>query len=162
MVMSDNTKTLILIGSGIFMIVVGFLLGWNIKPTKVCPTIIDSVYVIGDTVFIPYPVEVIKWKERETAVIYDSTEQEYEGYFDSLFVSHRDTIGIDLAVVFAEKTKEFEIDMNIQHKDVEIFRTDTIKVNYTEIKEIEVDNPLYIWTTVIGGLLLLLSIIFGG
>jgi hypothetical protein len=159
--MGNKTYTLILCGVGVLLLFIGGLLSWYIKPEKVCPAITDSVYVKGDTIKVPYPDTVLVWKEKQSAV-YDSVNQEYEGYFDSSFVNNDDTILVDLAVVFAEKTKDFEIDMNIEHKDYEKIRVDTIKVNYVDIKEVEIDNPLWVWSTVIGGILLLVSIIFGG
>lgn len=159
--MSTKAYTLILIGAGIILLVGGIFIGTKLIKKEPCPEITDSIYVVGDTVLVPYPVEVIKWKEKQVGIPnVDSTI--YTAIFDSQFVSHKDTIGIKAEISFNDNSKEFGMDMDIEHRDVEIFRTDTIKINYTEIREIEVDNPLWIWTTVISGLLLILSIIFGG
>lgn len=142
--MSDKTLVYVLIGAFLFAVGLGIFVGWKLKPNKKCPVIIDTSYVKGDTIFIPYPVEIIKWKERKPALVDSVKEERYYQNFDSSFVSYNDTIDIKAEIGFTETTKEFDFDMDIQHKDVEIFRTDTIKVNYIEVKEVEVSDPLWI------------------
>lgn len=159
--MSDKVLLYVIIGAFLLAIGIGIFTGWYIKPDKQCPVIKDTILVKGDTIPVPYPVTVIKWKEKQVAV-YDTSQREYEGYFDSLFINNKDTIEISTAVVFAEKTKEFEVDMDIQHKDYDYIQIDTLKINNEIVKEVGVDNPLWIWTTVVGGILLILSIVFGG
>jgi hypothetical protein len=156
--MSDRVLLYIIIGAFLFAIGIGIFTGWHIKPDKQCPVIKDTLYVKGDTILVPYPVEVIKWKERKPAV--KENDSIYTQTFDSSFVSHKDTIRIEAGVEFNESAKTFSMDMEIKHKNYESFRIDTIKVNYIEMKE--VDDPLWKYTTVVGLLLLILSLIFGG
>jgi len=155
--MIDKTLVYVLIGAGLVVLLVGGLLGWYVKPEKNCPIIIDTVLVKGDTIPIPYPVEVIKWKEKQPGIPnIDSTV--YTAVFDSSFVSHKDTIGIIATVSHNEKTKEFLLEnMEIEHKDYDFFRVDTLKKYYP--KEVEVNNPDWITATVTSTVLLLLAII---
>lgn len=159
--MSDRVLLYIIIGAFLFAVGLGIFAGWHLKPNIKCPVIKDTLYVKGDTIPVPYPVTVIKWKEKQPA-IHNPVTEEYEGYFDSSFVSNNDTIEVDAAVIFMEKTKEFLWDIDIEHKDYESFRVDSVKYTVIEIKEIEVDNSIWIYTTIVGGILLILSIIFGG
>jgi hypothetical protein len=154
--MIDKTLVYVLIGAGLVILLVGGLLGWYVKPEKTCPIIQDTLYVQGDTLLVPYPVEIIKWREKQPAVI---IEKEYTAKFDSEFVSHRDTIDIKSIIGFDDSSKIFDMDMDVKHKDFESIRVDTIKVNYIETKEIEVNNPDWITATVTSTVLLLLAII---
>lgn len=157
--MSDRVLLYVIIGAFLFAIGLGMFAGWHIKPDKQCPVIKDTIYVKGDTVLVPYPVTVIKWKEKQPAI---DEKDGYSAIFDSSFINHKDTIDVKAKVNFYTSTKEFGINMDIKHKDYETFRVDSVKYTVIEIKEVEVDNPLWIWTTVAGGILLILSIIFGG
>jgi len=154
--MTDKIYTIILVGAGLVILLVGGLLGWYVKPEKTCPLIQDTLYIKGDTLLVPYPVEIIKWREKQPAV---KTSEGYTAVFDSEFVSHKDTIGINTLVSFNDSSKIFDMDMDVKHKDFESIRVDTIKVNYIETKEIEVNNPDWITATVTSTVLLLLAII---
>lgn len=157
--MSTKTLVIVIIGAALLALLIGGYIGWTLKPVKVCPVITDSSYVIGIPYLVPYPVTVIKWEKKQPAI---KTNSGYVAVFDSEFVSHKDTIGIKSLVSFNDSTKNFSMDMDIEHKDYESFRIDSVKYTVIETKEVEVDNPLWIWTTVAGGILLILSIIFGG
>jgi len=133
--MSDRVLLYVIIGAFLFAIGIGMFTGWHIKPNKVCPVIKDTVLVKGNTVLVPYPVTVIKWKEKQPAV---ETLEGYTAMFDSEFVSHKDTIGIKSLISFNDSTKDFEMDMDIKHKDYESFRVDSVKYTIIETKEIDI------------------------
>lgn len=162
--MSNKAYTLILVVAGIIILLVGGYVGYSIKKDKPCPTISDSIHTIGIPYPVPYPVEVIKWKDKQSGTP-DIDSTVYSAVFDSQFVSNKDTVDIVAEVSFDNKSKEFDMNMDIEVRGVDIVRVDTIKVNFTETKEVEVNNPLWITitaTSILGMLLALIALVVGG
>jgi len=127
-----------------------------------CPEIKDTVLVKGDSILVPYPVETIRWLEKKPAL---QAGRKFYQIFDSLFVSNNDTIGIKAKVEFNDSTKEFTLDMDIQHRDYDFTRVDTLKIKVETIKEIETIDPIWVTTTITSTVLLLISLLallFGG
>jgi len=155
--MDNKIYTLSLIGAGIVLIIIGGLLGWNLKPVKVCPIIIDSVLVKGD----PYPVY------RDTT-IYITSSQPAETVNDSIkqttftetVVSHQDTITITSVVEYNPVKDIFNLAQKIDHKDYSFNRVDTLKIKVVETFYIPTEQPFYD-TFSFGSILTLVLVLIG-
>ena len=159
--MSTKAYTLIIIGAGLLLLIGGFLLGWNVKPAHTCPEITDSVLVKGDTAWIASDTTYIAvW--ANLPAITDTVNEEIikSSSIDSIFVHNEDAIRIQAEVEYNLGTDLFDWLMEIDHKDFASHQTDTLKIYTAVMVETEVDNPLWIISTVISIILLGLAIIF--
>ena len=156
-----STKTLIGIGLIFLFFIGGVFLGWNIKPIKSCPEIIDSVYVEGDTVWVSSDTTfVIKWKSLPAAQ--EPWIPRASSDIDTIVVSNQDTISVAVIVEYWQEQGVFDWYMEIEHRDFDFHKTDTLKVYLVEEVKIMVTNPWWVVSTIVATLLLALSLIFGG
>ena len=172
-----STKTLIGIGLIFLFFVGGAFLGYYIKKCEPCPEVKDSVLVKGDTVWLSSDTTyIVKWKdipaETDTApsfirdgddtgwTVYSKDDFTKSSSIDSIFTSGLDAIRIQAEVKYDMETDVFDWLLNIEHKDFASHQTDTLKIYMTETIEVEIDNPLWIWSTIISIILLGLVIIF--
>ena len=157
-----------LIGAGVVICIgIGILIGWNVKSVKTCPEIKDSIFVFGDTLIVyKDTLHTIEWIQIPAISDTDSVDMVTKSFVkDTTMVSNRDTIKIKTDVKYYPDKDVFDLGMNIEHKDYEMLRIDTVKINYIEIKEIEVQNPIWVTTTITSTVFLLLALIalaFGG
>jgi hypothetical protein len=98
-----------------------------------CEKDTDSIYIKGDTV-IQYVDRFITLTKREVITIGDTTTTD----FDTTFVSGKDTISIGAVVSIVDNVAEWFMD--IEHKDAETMRIDTVKTYYPKYIETVVEK----------------------
>jgi len=165
--MSAKTYTLIIIGASMLFLIIGFLLGWDIKPVKTCPLVGDSVYVAGDTVWFPSDtVAIYKWKylpaKTDTIWVENTSMAVKSSDIDTTLISNQDTIEVAAIVQFYPSWDVFDWYMEIEHRDYNFQRIDTIKIKEYTMEKVEVTNPWWIVSTGVITLLFIISLIFGG
>jgi len=161
-------KIAITIGIAIvFLFVLGMLLDKCNEPPVVIP-VNDTTYVQGDKIWLPSDTTVIYvwrslpaitdtvWMEDSSSVITKSSD------VDTMFVNNQDTIEVAVIVDYYPGWDVFDWYMEIEHKDYDFSRIDTLTIKEYIPVEIKVAAWEWVVATIVSTLALLLLLISGG
>jgi hypothetical protein len=146
--MNKNLKWFLTGASVVVLIGIGFLIAWNVKPTKTCPeSKPDSIaYVYGDTLTIyKDTLYTVKWKKIPAITTIDSSGLVTKSVTkDTLLVMDKDSIKVEASADYYPSEDVFDMAIDIDYRRYEQFRVDTVKQFIPTLHEVEVADPLWV------------------
>lgn len=143
----------------IILIGVGYVFRYCTEPGL--PTEVplnDTLYVVGDTVWIPQDtVYVLRWKKIPAVTTVDSSGLVAKNITkDTLLVMDKDSIKIEANANYYPSEDKFDLGIDVDYRRYESFRVDTTKITEYYPVEVKVNDPM--WTYIaIGEFILILG-----